>query len=681
MTNYKLNIINLNCAHCAGKIEEKLKSLPEYSNVKLDFINKVLKLDTDISKNDLINQLDIIIASIESGVSLNFKNEVNEIKEIKSYTHIRIIISIILLIVNTFYLKQEAIVIGAYLIIGYDVIIKSVKNISKGNPFDEFFLMSVATIGAILIKEYNEACFVMIFYQTGEYLQNYAINKTRRSIKDLMDIKPEHANVIRNENIMIVDPTDVAINEHIIVKPGEKIPLDGIVYSGESELDTIALTGETKLMHAKKGDNVLSGSINTNGYLEIITKTTYNNSTVSKILELVENSSENKAKSELFITKFSRYYTPIVCLLAILIVIIPTMFLSTGFSENLYKGLSFLVVSCPCALVLSIPLSYFAGIGGLSKKGILVKGSNYVEVLSKVDTILFDKTNTLTNGKFNVISISNDNDMLLLAATIESDSNHPIAKAIVDYNKKPICKEVTDYKEIAGKGVIGYIDDKIILAGNKALLTEYNIEIEDNINDVNTIIYIAYDSKYLGYIIVGDSIKEDTYSSINKIKQLGIKDLIMLTGDKKEISEQIAKELNLPKVYSELLPTDKVSITHNYIKQNKTVAFVGDGINDAPVLALSNVGISMGLGSDAAIEASDIVLMNSDINSLYQAIKSCRKIQNIAKFNIIFAIGIKVLALILISMGSFTMWMAVFADVGVTLLAVLNSLRGLSIKE
>ena len=675
MTSYKLNIINLDCAHCASKIEEKLKTLPEYKNVKLDFLNKILKLDTDINKDNLISGLETIISKIETGVTLSF-NDDNVTK--KNYTPIRIIISLILLVINSLIFKLDIIVVLAYFIIGYDVILKSTKNISNGNVFDEFFLMSIATLGALCIKEYNEACFVMLFYQTGELLQGYAVNKSRKSIKELMDIKPEYANVIRNDNIITVDPSTVMIQEHIIVKPGEKIPLDGIVYSGESMIDAKALTGESQLVHVSKDSKVISGSINLEGYLEIITTTTYKDSTVSKILELVENASENKAKSETFITKFSKYYTPIVCLLALLIVIIPTILLSYNFNDQLYKGLSFLVVSCPCALVISIPLSYFAGIGGLSKKGILVKGSNYVETLSNIDTILFDKTNTLTNGEFKVIDVLGDNNLLEYAASIEAYSNHPIATSIVKhYNKET--KEVIDYKEISGKGVIGYIDNKLMIAGNYKLLKEYNIDINIDNNIIYTTVYFAYDSKYLGYITLGDTLKEDTSKSIQNIKKLGINKLIMLTGDKKEISETIAKELQLSNVHSGLLPNDKVSITKDYITNKHNVAFVGDGINDAPVLALSNVGISMGLGSDAAIEASDIVLMKSNITSLYEAIKGCRKIQNIAKSNIIFAIGIKILALILIATGNFTMWMAVFADVGVTIIAIINSLRGLKL--
>ena len=673
--NYKLNIVGLDCAHCAGKIETKLKSLPEYNNVKLDFMNKTLKLNSDIEEDKIIGKLEVIISSIESGVTLSFDE--NNTKK-TNYTSIRIILSTILLLINTFILQYDLVVILSYFIIGYDVILKSIKNIIKGNIFDEFFLMSVATIGALLIKEYNEACFVMIFYQLGELLQTYAVNKSRKSIKELMDIKPEFANVIRGDNIITINPSDVKLGEHIIVKPGEKVPLDGIVYSGESELDTIALTGETKFCHVKKDSNVLSGSINIDGYLEIITTTIYDDSTVSKILELVENASSNKARSESFITRFSRYYTPIVCLLALLIIIIPVL-MGEDFNTQLYKGLSFLVVSCPCALVISIPLSYFSGIGGLSKKGILVKGGNYVEVLSKVDTILFDKTNTLTNGDFKVLNISGDNALLKLGANIESYSNHPIAKSIVEYYGKKIDMYVEDYKEIAGQGVTGIIDNKLMIAGNSKLMDSYNINYENNIKELYTIVHFAYDSKYLGYITVGDTIKSDTSNAIQKIKKLGINNLVMLTGDKKEISEKICNELQLTTCYSELLPADKVSITQDYIKQGKNVAFVGDGINDAPVLALSNIGISMGLGSDAAIEASDVVLMKSDITSLYKAIRSCKKIQNIAKSNIIFAIGIKILALILIATGNFSMWMAVFADVGVTLIAILNSLRGLKL--
>ena len=549
--------------------------------------------------------------------------------------------------------------------------------------------MSVATIGAFAIGEFPEAVTVMLFYQIGELFQSYAVDKSRKSISSLMDLKSDFANVFRNNNIEKVDPDEVKIGEMIVVKPGEKIPLDGIVKEGTSMIDTKALTGEPIPKKVNVGEEILSGCINLEGVLKIEITKEYENSTVSKILELVENASSKKSKSERFITKFAKYYTPIVVIIALILAFIPPLIIKdTTFSEWIYRALSFLVVSCPCALVISIPLSFFGGIGSASKHGILIKGSNYLEAISKLETIVFDKTGTLTEGVFNVQKINSieisEEELLEIASYAEWYSNHPIAKSIKSaYNKDVEEVKIEDVKEISGKGIRAIIDGKTVLVGNEKLMIENDIEYEKN-KDLGTVLYIAIDGTFSGTIVISDRIKDDSIKCIKLIKESGIKNTIMLTGDKKEIAKKMCDELGIDIVHSELLPDGKVEKMESVLKQknqNKKIAFVGDGINDAPVLALADVGIAMGgLGSDSAIEAADIVIMTDEPSKISTAIKISKKTMRIVKENIVFAISVKILVLILSALGLATMWGAVFADVGVSIIAILNSLRMLNTK-
>ena len=577
----------------------------------------------------------------------------------------------------------------SYIIVGFEILKKAVRNIKRGKVFDENFLMSVATIGAFAIQEFPEAVAVMLFYQIGELFQDYAVDKSRKSISDLMDLRPDYANVLRNGKEEKIDPDGVKIDEIIIVKPGEKVPLDGVIIEGNSFIDTKGLTGEPKPRRVAESNEILSGCINLEGILKIRVKKEYDESTVSKILELVENASSKKSKSEKFITKFAKYYTPIVVIVAVFLALIPPLIIKNAtFSDWLYRALSFLVVSCPCALVISIPLSFFGGIGGASKNGILIKGSNYLEALSNLETVVFDKTGTLTEGVFKVQKINSigisDEDLLEIAAYAEWYSNHPIAKSVKqEYSKNVEEVKIKNVKEITGKGILASIDEKQVLIGNEKLMQEYNINYEKS-KEVGTILYIAIDNVFSGTILISDKIKDDSVKCIELIKTNGIKQTIMLTGDKKEIAENISKKLGIDKVHSELLPDEKVKKMEELLKnktQNKKIAFVGDGINDAPVLALADIGIAMGgLGSDSAIEAADIVIMTDEPSKISIAIKISKKTMKIVRENIIFAITIKIIVLILSALGIATMWEAVFADVGVAIIAILNSLRMLNKK-
>ena len=606
---------------------------------------------------------------------------------------IRIIISFLLIIIS-FLIKfdnelyNNIFYIIAYIIVGYDVVLKAMKHIFKGKVFDEHFLMTVATIGAFCINEFPEAVAVMLFYQIGELFQSYAVDKSRKSIVSLMDIRPDYANVYRETKIEKIDPNEVNIGEIILVKPGEKIPLDGIVIEGESMLNTQALTGESVPRKVALNDEVLSGCINNEGILKIKVTKKFGESTVSKILELVENASSRKSKSENFISKFAKYYTPIVVLIAILLAIIPPI-IGASFNDWLYRALSFLVVSCPCALVISIPLSFFGGIGAASKIGVLIKGSNYLEALANTEIIVCDKTGTLTEGVFEVQKIDaigcTEYDLLKYATYAESFSNHPISLSLKQaYNEEIDNKLVTKTEEISGKGIKAYVDKKIVLVGNEKLMQEYNIEFEKS-TMVGTILYIAIDGKFLGTILIADKIKEDAYKAIKLFKANNIKKIVMLTGDRQNISENVAKELKLDEFYAELLPQDKVAIVEQLMNKKTSfgkLVFVGDGINDAPVLALSDIGIAMGgVGSDAAIEVSDVVIMTDEVSKIADSIQISKKTMKIVKQNIVFAIGIKILILILSALGIASMWGAVFADVGVTILDVLNALRILKIKK
>ena len=573
----------------------------------------------------------------------------------------------------------------AYLIAGGEILWKAVKNILRGEIFDENFLMGVATLGAMAIGEYPEAVMVMILYRIGEYFQGLAVKKSRKSITDLMDIRPEHANVEENGIIITKSPEKVKINDIIIVKAGEKIPLDGEIIEGKAILDTSALTGESIPREAQKGDTVLSGCINTNGLIKIRVTKEFTDSTVSKILELVEHASSKKAKAENFITKFAHYYTPVVVFGALLLATIPPVLTGTAFNIWIERALTFLVISCPCALVISVPLSFFAGIGGASKCGILIKGSSYLELLSKPDSVVFDKTGTLTKGLFKVTKINPQDGitrekLLELTAAAENFSNHPIAISIKNaYGKEINPTAITDVVEDAGNGVSANINGIRVLAGNAKLMEKYNINFKQS-NESGTIIYTAKNNEFIGYIVISDEIKPDSTDAVKELKKL-VNNIVMLTGDSENTARHIAAKLGIEKYYSELLPADKVAKIEEIIQnktKNKSVIFTGDGINDAPVLARADIGIAMGgLGSDAAIEASDVVIMDDKPSKIPAAVKIAQKTMLIVRQNIIFAIGVKVLFLMLGAFGYMTMWGAVFADVGVTLLAVLNSLRAL----
>lgn len=604
----------------------------------------------------------------------------------------RIVLAILLFITAMLFTHSTILkctVLGiSYLVAGYDILIKALKNIIKGKVFDENFLMGIATLGAIGIKEYPEAVMVMVLYQIGEYLQDKAVEKSQNSITELMDIRPDYANIEKNGDLTKIPPYEVKIGDTIIVKTGEKIPLDGIIIDGTATLDTSALTGESRPREVKIGDEAISGCINTNGLLKIRVTKEYGQSTVSKILDLVENASSKKTKTENFITKFAKIYTPVVVLAALFLAILPPLIFGSNFSVWINRALTFLVISCPCALVISVPLGFFAGIGGASKCGILVKGSSYLELLSKPETIVFDKTGTLTQGCFKVVKIvqqegTTKEELLELTAYAESYSNHPIALSIKKAYDKSIDKnKISEISEIAGNGVRAEINGCSILVGNENLLKNHNISYQ-KANETGTIVYTAKNSKFLGYIVISDKLKEDAQKAIIELKKLKLQ-TVMLTGDTEESGLTVAKELNIDKAYTQLLPIDKVDKIEDIIEQktkNKSVIFVGDGINDAPVLTRADVGIAMGgLGSDAAIEAADVVIMDDKPTKVATAIKNAKQTLTIVKENIAFALGIKVLFLILGAFGFVTMWGAVFADVGVTLIAVLNSLRALKIK-
>jgi len=585
---------------------------------------------------------------------------------------------------------NQILFIIAYMIIGYDIIIKSCKNILGGKVFDENFLMTIATIGAMLIKEYNEAVAVMLFYQIGELFQSYAVRESRKSITNLMNIRPDYANVYRKNKWLKVNPNEVDINETILVKPGEKIPLDGIIIKGSSKLNTMALTGESLPQSVSINDTVLNGCINLEGILEIKVTTEFSESTVMKILELVENATNRKSKSENFISKFAKYYTPIVVIIAVLLGIIPPFVMKEAlFSDWIYRALSFLVVSCPCALVISIPLSFFGGIGASSKIGVLIKGSNYLEALASAEIVVCDKTGTLTEGVFKVQKISaigySDDDLLRYAAYAENFSNHPISLSLKQAHNKEINEKlVTKTQEISGKGVSAKVDGKIVLVGNEKLMREFNIKFKKS-EEIGTIVYVAINDEFAGTILIADKIKEDSYKAVESFKNNNVEKVVMLTGDRENISESVANELNLDEYHAELLPQDKVSWVEKLMTQKTSggkLIFVGDGINDAPVLALSDIGVAMGgLGSDAAIEAADVVIMTDEPSKIANSIQISKKTMRIVRQNIVFAIAVKIGVLILSAFGLASMWASVFADVGVSVLAIINALRILKIKS
>ncbi|MBU5312108.1 cadmium-translocating P-type ATPase [Tissierella carlieri] len=585
---------------------------------------------------------------------------------------------------------QIALFIISYIIVGGDIVKKAIRNIFRGKVFDENFLMSIATIGAFLIGEYPEGVAVMLFYQVGELFQSYAVDKSRRSISNLMDIRPDYANLKKGDDIVKVDPDEVKIGDIIVIKAGEKVPLDGKVIEGSSMLDTIALTGESVPREVGVGSEILSGCININGVITVEVAKEFEESTVSKILDLVENASSKKSNSEQFITKFARYYTPVVVIIAAILAIVPPLIIAEAtFSDWIYRALSFLVVSCPCALVISIPLSFFGGIGGASRKGVLVKGSNYLEALAKTEIVVFDKTGTLTKGVFNVQEIHSEGvseeELLELTVYAESYSNHPISLSLKNaYGKEIDNGRITDVEEIPGHGIIATVDGNKVIAGNIKLMKKMKISYFEG-EVIGTIVHVAINDKYAGYIVIADELKKDSAQAIKVLKEADIKKTVMLTGDNKNIASKVAKELGIDKVYAELLPADKVEKLEELFSQKSNkgkLAFVGDGINDAPVLARADIGIAMGgLGSDAAIEAADVVIMTDEPSKISTAMKISKKTLKIAYQNIAFAIGIKIVVLILSALGITTMWAAIFADVGVTIIAILNAFRALNVKN
>lgn len=744
----KLTLQGLDCANCANKIEKRVNDLEDVKEAVLNFTSLTLtiELNNEDKKEEVVTKTKEIINILEPHVKVINKatklqrpvnmctdcgddnqnnndnhnshrgnnhdeeghdhhghGDHNNKEEDHSGHHhghdhsgpvslkdnIALIIGIVLYGIAI--LSEEVNVVGpilfaiSYLLIGGEVLLIAIKNIKRGEIFDENFLMAIATIGAFAIGEYSEAVAVMLFYQIGELFQSYAVNKSRRSITSLMDIKAEYANVLVNEKEVKVSPEEVNINDIIIIKPGERVPLDGIIISGESFVDTSALTGESVPRKLVENDEILAGGILSNGVLKVKVTKEFSESTVARILELVENASNKKAPTEKFITRFARYYTPVVVFSALALAIIPPIIIEGAtFSEWIYRALVFLVVSCPCALVVSIPLALFAGIGGASKKGVLVKGGNYLEALKDAKTVVFDKTGTLTKGIFKVTEVNivdkniNRDEFVRVTAIAESMSNHPIAKSIInEYGKEISSTDLENYEEISGHGIKAKINGKEVLAGNEKLMKKFKIEFE-NTDSIGTVVHVAIDSSYKGSIVISDEIKEESKLAIEGLKKIGIENIVMLTGDNKSSATKVAKVLGLDKVHYELLPEDKVNKLEEIMNSNKDgkVIFVGDGINDAPVLARADIGIAMGgIGSDAAIEAADVVLMKDDPKSIIDAVLGARKTNKILWQNIVFSLGVKFIVLILGAFGIANMWSAVFADVGVTVIAVINSTR------
>ena len=679
-------IQGLDCANCALKIEDALNALPQVKNASLNFTTQVLLFDLaeGVDENQAKELMKKTILSMEDVTIQEDKAEVKKEKKINQRI-VQIVLGLIFLVIAL--ISENVILYGiAYLLVGTAVILKAFKNIKRGEIFDENFLMMIATIAAFIIGEYAEAVAVMVFYQLGEYFQDRAVARSRQSIAELMNIRSDVAHLITSEGEKNVDPESVAIDSIILVKPGERVPLDGVVIEGNSSLDTSALTGEALPRDIAENDEILAGCINLNGLVKVKVTKIASESTVSRILEMVENASSKKAVTEQKMTKFARIYTPIVVILAVLLAIVPNFF-PTGieWSEWVRRAATFLVISCPCALVLSIPLGYFAGIGAASKKGILIKGGNYLEILNEIDTVVFDKTGTLTNGTFNVVNIeAEDKEKCLeLAAAAESYSTHPIALSILKEYNKPIQKEeISGIEEIAGKGIKAVYNNDVLLVGNWKLMEMYQVQGNPK-KGVGTMVYVAQNNKYVGVIEIADTLKPTTKTALAQLRKQGIKKLIMLSGDIEETANYVGKELGLDEVHAQLLPTDKVKELEKMLKDEKNgkVAYVGDGINDAPVLARSDLGIAMGgLGSEAAIEAADVVLMKDDLSALNDGLKIAKFTQKIMNQNIVFILAVKIGILLLSLFGHANMWMGVFADVGVSVLAVLNAMRILSTK-
>ncbi|MBG9987408.1 cadmium-translocating P-type ATPase [Aerococcaceae bacterium DSM 111176] len=693
MSTYKYQLKGLDCAHCASKIEVKLNDLKEVEHAHINFIQTQLNVNTTQENNQqFVNELQTLVDSIEDGIQVIPENEVITSIEEKKYDFdlIRIIITTFGFALG-FFIEltqwQALIYYGIfYFIIAQDVLGTTFRQISKGNWFDENFLMTIATLGAFGIGEYAEAIAVMLFYQVGEWFQGRAVDHSRKSISDLMDIRPDFAWIKSANNWTQVDPNQVAVDEIILVKPGEKVPLDGIVTSGNSTLDTSALTGESLPQSISVDGTINSGVINLTSPIEVQVTKPFAQSTVNQIIELVENASAKKAKTEKFITKFARYYTPIVVFLAIGLAIVPPLIIGSGWENWLYRALQFLVISCPCALVISVPLSFYGGIGGAAKHGILVKGGNYLEELAKVQTMVLDKTGTITKGNFAVDHVETNGideaELIEKLAHLEGHSSHPIALSIREYYGKDVeIERVSELEDIAGRGLKGKVDGQLFYAGNRQLMQDINVEVPAT-TSVATLVYVSDGNELLGVVQILDQIKEDSKQAIHALKSIGVDQVVLLSGDRQETVDEIAETVGVDVALGHLLPQDKVTEFEKLLdqshNQNGNIAFVGDGINDAPVLARADVGIAMGgLGSDAAIESADIVLMDDALTKLPTAIEISRKTLKIAKQNIYLAIGIKVFFLILATFGISTMWEAIFADVGVTIIAVFNALRTL----
>ena len=691
MKSYRLE--GLDCANCAMKIEKGVQKINGVKEATVNFTSGKLTIDAEEDHLATIEQeTKKVVKELEPDVKVTEidKEKVSEHgNEKERNTLFRILFSLAgIALLLLFDFNEPIRLIGyllIYLLIGYDVVKKAVMNIVKGKIFDENFLMSVATIGAMLIGEYPEAVAVMLFYQIGEYFQGLAVNHSRKSIRELMAIRPETAHIQTEEGLMTVNPEDVQIGQYVLVKPGERVPLDGTIIEGESLVDTSALTGESVPKSVYVGETVLSGFINKNKPFLVQVEKSYENSTISKLLELVENASSKKAPAENFITKFARYYTPVVVGLAVLLAVLPPIVSGAAFSEWIYRALTFLVISCPCALVISVPLSFFGGIGGASKIGVLIKGSNYLELLAQTETVVFDKTGTLTKGDFSIQTIDptgiDPKKFMQYVASAEQFSTHPIAQSVLEGYAGPLLP-TTNIQEFAGEGILAEVDGKQVLAGNHKLMERFEISFPSS-QEIGTLLYLAIDQSYSGYLVIADTLKEDAVDALVQLKQAGVKNTVMLTGDSKKIADHIGKQVGVDKIYSELLPEDKVQRLEEILQRNnKKTAFVGDGINDAPVLARADVGIAMGgLGSDAAIEAADVVIMNDQPSKIAEAIHLAKKTLKIVKQNIVFAIGIKILVLALGAFGFASMGDAVFADVGVTVLAVLNAMRSLHVKN
>ena len=703
----ELVLDGLNCASCASEIETRVNKLDNVKLATMNFVTKTLAIEvynenrikTVVdSVKDIINKLEPQVVVVEKGGVTEYEGyryEHSYMGGTEKKTFIRLGIGTALFVIAIIFKMSNDMrfmfYFISYLIIGGEVLQRAGRDILKGQIFDENFLMSIATIGAFIIGEFPEGVTVMLFYQIGEFFQNLAVNRSRKSIAELMDIRPDYANLKIGENEKKVSPVDVSVGDHIIVKPGEKVPLDGTVIEGSSMIDASALTGESVPKEVEIGSTVLSGFININGLLLIEVTKEFEESTVSRILELVENAGSKKAPTENFITKFARYYTPVVVLVASILAIIPPLIIEGAtFSAWIYRALIFLVISCPCALVISIPLGFFGGIGGASRHGILVKGGNYLEALNNIDTVVFDKTGTLTKGVFKVtgvdtyMNISKD-ELLEYAAHAESYSNHPIAASIMTvYGKEIDKRNIGSYEEILGHGIKAKVKDKEVLVGNRKLMDIEGIAYKPA-ETVGTIVYVAVDGIFIGSITISDELKEDSKDTISMLRAIGVNKIVMLTGDNENIGMKVAKDLGIDEVYSELLPDEKVKKIELIDKQKLTrgrLVFVGDGINDAPVLARADIGIAMGaLGSDAAIEAADIVLMTDEPMKLISAIKIAGRTNRIVWQNILFALGVKAVVLVLGVVGIATMWEAVFADVGVALIAVFNAMRIMKVKD